>query len=31
LKDGEENRHSPTYTESSHSAQVLGWSMLMLL
>jgi len=24
LKDGEENRHSPSYTESSHSAQVLG-------
>ena len=24
LKDGEEYRHSPTYTESSHSAQVPG-------
>ncbi|KAL9392054.1 hypothetical protein Peur_015974 [Populus x canadensis] len=29
LKDGEKNRHSPTYTESSHSAQVQRLGLML--
>ncbi|KAI5591400.1 hypothetical protein BDE02_04G077100 [Populus trichocarpa] len=29
LKDGEENRHSPTYTEPSHSAQVQRLGLML--